>query len=236
MPDVLPVRAVVVDFDGTACSHDVAEHLLDAFADPSWRRFDEAWDRGEMGAPEGLSRQATMLEATTAELIAFALEHCPMDPTFAPFVDRCHDAGVPVTVASDGFGFYIPPLLAAAGATPAAVVTNAWSEARMSFPHGHPDCMNCGTCKMNVVLGAPGPVAFIGEGASDRYAANYADVVFAKDALVALCDRDGVTWTAWDDFDDVWQHLTDGSPVPGPVAPVSCPGWMPRPTSGSPRA
>ena len=82
----LPVRAVVVDFDGTACSHDVAEHLLDAFADPSWRRYDEAWDRGEMGAPDGLSRQATMLEATTAELIAFALEHCPMDPTFAPFV------------------------------------------------------------------------------------------------------------------------------------------------------
>ena len=113
-------------------------------------------------------------------------------------------------------------------------MTNAWADARMSFPHGHPDCMNCGTCKMNVVLGAPGPVAFIGEGASDRYAANYADVVFAKDALVALCDRDGVTWTAWDDFDDVWERLTDGSPVPGPVAPVSCPGWMPRPTSGSP--
>jgi len=40
--------------------------------------------------------------------------------------------------------------------------------------------------------------------------------------------------TPWDDFDDVWQRLTDSSPVPGPVAPVSCPGWMPRPTSGSP--
>ena len=159
-----------------------------------------------------------------------------MDPTFAPFVARCHDAGVPVTVASDGFGFYIPPLLAAAGATPAAVVTNAWADARMSFPHGHPDCMNCGTCKMNVVLEAPGPVAFVGEGASDRFAANYADLVFAKDVLVDLCERDGVPWVAWDDFDDVWARLTDGSAVPGPVAPVSCPGWMPRTTSVSPRA
>ena len=39
---------------------------------------------------------------------------------------------------------------------------------------------------------SPRPVAFVGEGVSDRFAANYADVVFAKDALVAICEADGV--------------------------------------------
>ena len=29
----MKVGAVIVDFDGTACLHDVAEHLLEAFAE-----------------------------------------------------------------------------------------------------------------------------------------------------------------------------------------------------------
>jgi 2-hydroxy-3-keto-5-methylthiopentenyl-1-phosphate phosphatase len=230
VPAFLPVRSVVVDFDGTACTHDVAEHLLEAFADPSWRRYDEAWERGEMGAPEGLALQAGMLEAGSDEMIAFALDHCPMDPTFGSFVRRCADAGAPVSLASDGFGFYIAPLLARAGIDPIAVATNGWREGTMSFPNGHPDCVNCGTCKMNVVLAAPRPVAFVGEGVSDRFAANYADVVFAKDALVAICAADGVPSIAWRDFDDVWAALVELRDLPGAVAPVSCPGWMPRPS------
>ena len=44
---MLPVGAVLVDFDGTACAHDVAEHLLDAFGDEGWRDYDEAVDRKE---------------------------------------------------------------------------------------------------------------------------------------------------------------------------------------------
>jgi 2,3-diketo-5-methylthio-1-phosphopentane phosphatase len=228
VPGQIAVRSVIVDFDGTACLHDVAEHLLEAFADPSWRAFDEAWERGEMGAPDGLQRQAAMLGATTDEMVAFALDHCPIDPTFATFVARCRDVGVPVSLASDGFGFYIAPLLRAAGVDDVAVLTNRWDDGRMSFPHGHPDCMNCGTCKMNAVLAAPGPVAFVGEGSSDRYAANYADLVFAKDVLVAHCERDGVRFVPWTDFDDVWERLAGDGSLPGAVAPVSCPGWMPR--------
>lgn len=227
---MLPVRSVIVDFDGTACTHDVAEHVLDRFADPSWRIHDEAWERGEMGAPEGLELQAGMLRASTGEMIAFALEHCPMDPTFAPFVRRCLDAGVPVSLASDGFGFYIPPLLDAAGVPAIDVVTNEWHDGgTMSFPNGHPGCVNCGTCKMRTVLDAPGPVAFVGEGVSDRFAANYADIVFAKDRLVGICRDDGVESVPWDDFDDVWTGLAGTDELPGPIAPVSCPGWMPRP-------
>lgn len=226
---MLPVRSVIIDFDGTACLHDVAEDLCDAFADPSWRSLDEAWERGEMGAPEGLARQAAMFGAATSEMIAFALEHCPMDPTFAPFVRRCLDAGAHVSIASDGFGFYIPPLLERVGVPAIDVVTNAWADdGTMSFPNGHPDCMNCGTCKMRAVLDADGPVAFIGEGASDRYAANYADIVFAKDRLVGMCATDGVPSLPWTDFDDVWAALSAAGPLPGPASPARCPGWMPR--------
>ena len=220
--------SVLVDFDGTACLHDVAEHLLVEFGEPSWSDYDAAWERGEMDARVVLQAQAAMLREPDDELLAFALDHCPLDPTFAPFVGWCTEQGVPVTLVSDGFGFYIEPLLRAAGLDGLPVVTNTWlrrSEPQLDFRSGHPECIGCGTCKMRAVLEAPGPVAFVGEGASDRYGALYADVVFAKDVLTTWCERDGVPALAWNDFDDVRHALTTATALPGPVAPPRCPGW-----------
>jgi 2-hydroxy-3-keto-5-methylthiopentenyl-1-phosphate phosphatase len=80
---------------------------------------------------------------------------------------------------------------------------------------------------MNAVLAARarGPVAFVGEGASDRYGALYADVAFAKDRLVDIAGRDGVPFVAWETFDDVRRHLETLETIPGPVGGERCPGW-----------
>ena len=41
MRDTLtPIRAVVVDFDGTICPYDVSEELLAKFASPEWWEID----------------------------------------------------------------------------------------------------------------------------------------------------------------------------------------------------
>jgi 2-hydroxy-3-keto-5-methylthiopentenyl-1-phosphate phosphatase len=230
------VGAVLVDFDGTACSHDVAEHLLEAFGEPGWLAYDEAVDRGEIGLRTALVAQDAMLGADRDTLMAFALEHCPLDPSFPAFCRWLAAEGVEVAVVSDGFGFYIEPILAANGLGDLTVIANRqrWDEALrpegLAFDHGHPMCVGCGTCKMRAVLDhrrSHGTVAFVGEGQSDRYGALYADLVFAKDALVAHCREDGVPFTPWTDFDDVRRVLASGAPPPGPLAPVACPGWTP---------
>ena len=187
--------AILVDFDGTACRHDVAEHLLRRFADPSWEDLDRAWERGEADSRGVISQQSAMLREPVDVLIAYARAHCPIDPTLGPFVEWARSLGVPVTIVSDGFGFYIEPLLEAAGIDGVRVITNAWRDGEITFPNGHEVCIGCGTCKMRAVVearGANGPVAFVGEGMSDRYGALYADVTFAKDVLVDICRRDGV--------------------------------------------
>lgn len=231
---MLPIGAVLVDFDGTACAHDVAEHLLDEFASGDWERLDEAWERGALGAQEVVAAQSRMLDADRVTLLDHARLHCTMDPTFAPFVTWAHERGIEVALASDGFGFYIEPLLAAAGIPPIPVITNEqrWDgDSRpdgLGFPNRHPECLGCGTCKMRAVLDRRGPhgaVAFVGEGSSDRYAALYADVTFAKLALVAHCERDGVPFVPWNDFDDVRRSLETTAVAPGAVAPLACPGW-----------
>lgn len=227
---MIPVGSVLVDFDGTAAVHDVAQHLLIEFGDPSWLELEEAEARGEIGARECLLAQAALLDAPVERMLAFAAEHCTLDPTFPPFVRWLEDEGVAVAVVSDGFGFYIPPLLEAAGLGHVPVITNAWSpdgRERLAFASAHGECVGCGTCKMRAVLGARprGRVAFVGEGSSDRYAALYADVVFAKDRLVAFATGDGVPFLPWTTFDDVRTQLEALAAVPGPVEPERCPGW-----------
>jgi 2-hydroxy-3-keto-5-methylthiopentenyl-1-phosphate phosphatase len=78
---------------------------------------------------------------------------------------------------------------------------------------------------MLAVQRASGPVAFVGEGHSDRYGALYADIVFAKDVLVDLCRDDGIPFVPYEDFDDVRATLEVVQTLPGAVAPDLCPGW-----------
>jgi 2-hydroxy-3-keto-5-methylthiopentenyl-1-phosphate phosphatase len=227
------VDSVLVDFDGTACLHDVAEDLLNAFGEPGWSDDDAAWERGEIGGREVLDRQAAMLRAPLEELTAFALGHCPIDPTFGPFAAWCRGAGFPVTLVSDGFGFYIQPLLAAHGIDDVAVRTNEWRgdpTAPLGFGNGHPICVGCGTCKKGLVEQqrvSNGAVAFVGEGPSDRFGARYADITFAKvgESLVGHCEREGIPFVPWTTFDDVRSWLEGPGPLPGPLGGEPCPGW-----------
>jgi 2-hydroxy-3-keto-5-methylthiopentenyl-1-phosphate phosphatase len=229
---MLPVCSVLVDFDGTACLHDVAEHLLERFGDASWREYDDAEIRGEIGSRKALAVQAAMLTAPPEQMLDFAVRHCPLDPTFGPFVRWLEAEDVPVTLVSDGFAFYIPPILEAAGLAHVEVLTNEMvfdgQVPRLRHPNGHPECVGCGTCKMLAAVQARervGPVAFVGEGQSDRYGALYSDIVFAKKNLVRICREDGVPFLPWETFEDVRQVLEGTDQLPGPVAPQRCPGW-----------
>jgi 2,3-diketo-5-methylthio-1-phosphopentane phosphatase len=229
---MLPVRAVLVDFDGTACLDDVSEVLLQEFGDPGWPLYDEMVDRGEMGLREAGRHQSAMLAGGREEMLAFALDRCRLDPTFPPFVAWAEASALTVTVVSDGFAFYIRPMLEAAGLGRLEVLTNELvvdgERPRLAHPNGHPECRGCGTCKMLAAVRTRerlGPVAFVGEGQSDRYGALYSDIVFAKKDLVRICEADGVPFLPWKTFDDVREALQNTDRLLGPVAPQRCPGW-----------
>jgi 2-hydroxy-3-keto-5-methylthiopentenyl-1-phosphate phosphatase len=225
------VSSLVVDFDGTICPRDVSEEILGAFAPPEWWEIDLEFQRGAIGSRECLIRQAELLVGRQEEMQRFAVERHPLEPSFAPFVEWASGTGTEVTVASDGFGFYVEPMLRAAGLEGLTVLTNdvilGGGAPRFAFPNGHPVCVGCGTCKMRAVIDRrpSGFVGFIGEGHSDRYGALYADVVFAKKHLVEICRRDGVPFVPWETFDDVRRSLEEDPDLPGSVSPAECPGW-----------
>ncbi len=94
--------------------------------------------------------------------------------------------------------------------------------ASIAFPNGHPTCLVCGTCKRNRVLAhqaAGRAVVFIGDGESDRYAAGYADVVWAKRSLVRICLEAGWPFKRWTEFQEIddWLAETPGRVARGPA-------------------
>jgi 2-hydroxy-3-keto-5-methylthiopentenyl-1-phosphate phosphatase len=226
-------RVVLCDFDGTIVPEDVSEELLASHGSPEWWEIDLAFQRGEIGSRECAERQVALLRAGREELLASALERFAVDPSFPPFVEWCRSREIEVAVVSDGFGFYIEPMLAAAGVAGLPIITNEsifdGGPPRLAFLFGHGECVGCGTCKMRAVLEARqrtgGPVAFVGEGHTDRYGAIYADVVFATKHLAEICRSSGIPFAPWETFDDVRRGLERSVGSLGRAVPEVCPGW-----------
>jgi 2-hydroxy-3-keto-5-methylthiopentenyl-1-phosphate phosphatase len=229
----IPVRSIVVDFDGTICPVDVSDAIMDAFVGPLARELDLEYERGEIGSRENLVRIGSRIDAGPGEVLSWALAHHRVDPTFPVFVEWSRSVGLELTVVSDGLGLHVEPMLEAAGVFGLPVISNRFAAgrgpARLEFPAGHPECRECGTCKMLAVTSIRrlGPVAYAGDGHSDRYGALYSDLVFAKGHLVVLCRSGGIPFVPWATFDDVREKLEEMEPsdLPGPVNPKRCPGW-----------
>ena len=211
-----PPIAILVDYDGTIALTDVSDTIMaEHVSHADWERIAAIYDAGRMGSRRLMEWEITLVKATEAELLATAAAQ-PHDPGFAPFARRAAAAGIPVEVVSDGFGFFIGPALARLGLADLPIVsartTFEGRRGRISWPNGHPDCGVCGTCKRQRVLdhqAAGRAVVFVGDGESDRYAAGYADVIFAKRSLVPICLANSWPFERWTEFAEIHAWLNE---------------------------
>jgi 2-hydroxy-3-keto-5-methylthiopentenyl-1-phosphate phosphatase len=211
-----PPLVILVDYDGTVAQTDVSDALMAEFVTDEWEARAAEYDAGLAGSRRLMEWEVGLITTPAADLRALAAAQ-PHDAGFAPLVARARAAAVPVEVVSDGFGFFIPAALDALGVGDVPVVSAATSfpageRPRIAFPNGHPRCFVCGTCKRARVLthqAAGRAVVFVGDGESDRYAAGYSDLVFAKHALVRLCIDNGWPFRRWTEFAEVDAWLTE---------------------------
>jgi 2-hydroxy-3-keto-5-methylthiopentenyl-1-phosphate phosphatase len=242
-PPVQPLRpgepplAILVDYDGTIALTDVSDTVMAEHVPGIWESEAAAYDAGLMGSRRLMEIEMALVDAPPEALLATAAAQ-PHDPGFVPFVRRAQASGVVIEVVSDGFGFFIGPALERIGVGELPVITARTTfegrRASIAFPNGHTTCLVCGTCKRNRVLAhqaAGRVVVFIGDGESDRYAAGYSDVVWAKRALVRICVEAGWEFRRWTEFAeiDAWLESTlaawqnDPSSLAGPRAhPYFC--------------
>jgi len=217
MANVRPI--VFTDFDGTITQRDVTDEILSQLAHPSWRDVEQEWTRGSIGSRECLERQIALVD-TSAEDLNALIDAVPIDPAFRTFHRFTHQRGIPLYVLSEGFDYVIARVLKRAGMEgPLRNGMQVFSSALRlegrrlipSFPHSSPPCEHgCGTCKAALLqrLGeGKQPIIFVGDGLSDRFAVDQADVVFAKRQLLAYCQEHGKACRPFDTFADVEQAV-----------------------------
>ncbi len=220
---------VFSDFDGTITRLDVTDEILEQYADPSWREVEEQWLRGDIGSRECFERQAKLVRVTVKQLNAL-IDAIPLDPDFPEFYRMLEARQLPFYIVSDSFDYVIRRVLKRVGADGELrngrhlFSTGLQLEAgrmRAVFPHSNHGCKHgCATCKPAIIRRVrkkQQPVVFIGDGLSDRFAVEEADIVFAKNELLAYCRERGLACRPFETFGDVQkalaEFLEDGSPA-----------------------
>jgi 2-hydroxy-3-keto-5-methylthiopentenyl-1-phosphate phosphatase len=212
-----PAPTVFLDFDGTISSRDAVDAILEAYADPSWLQVEEEWKAGRIGSRECLRAQMALVHASRREIDTL-LDGIDVDPGFLTLLETCARHSVRAHIVSDGFDYCIERILQRAGPEMARLLQGVtvcashlepaddrvWG---VNFPFFHQPCAHgCATCKpaaMRLLNAAGAPIVFVGDGLSDRYAAESADVVFAKDRLVTHCLEQDIEHVAFRDLGEV---------------------------------
>jgi 2-hydroxy-3-keto-5-methylthiopentenyl-1-phosphate phosphatase len=210
----LSQRTLVVDFDGTITQEDVLDEIARTFGDDEvYREVDEALDRNGITLHEVLRREFEPVRAPLGEVLEWVHANASIRPGFRELVELARARGWRVVVVSSGFRQLIEPMLDRAGIQGLELVSNevdpdsdGW---RITF-FDESRCEVCGeACKRTTVRSMVdgGEVVYVGDGYSDRCAAEDADLVFARRGLAAYLTERGVSFEPFDDFFQIAKKL-----------------------------
>jgi len=206
---------LVLDWDGTVTERDSLWMLLDRYGDPEvFARVEGALVAGRLSFREVMEIEFATVTAPLDEVCDFLVQEVRIRPGFAELARKHRPL-----ILSSGFHELIEPLLARE-AIQLELIANrldprgeGW---RVLWRDPEP-CAVCGDlCKRRAL--PDGPVAYGGDGYSDRCAALFADRVFARDGLAAWLDENGVAYEPFADLADVARAL-EGAPAGGAVVP-----------------
>jgi 2,3-diketo-5-methylthio-1-phosphopentane phosphatase len=210
-------RTLVVDFDGTVTEQDLLDEIAQTFGDGDvYREVDEGLDRGRLSLREVIRREFEPVRAPLDEVVEYALENTRVRPGFRELVERARAEGWRFVIVSSGFHELIEPILEREGvdvelrANRVDPRPEGW---QVHWSYGE-DCGTCGeSCKRATVdaLANGGEVVYVGDGYSDRCAAEDADRVFARRGLARWLEERGIPFEPFEDFHDVSRALENGS-------------------------
>jgi 2-hydroxy-3-keto-5-methylthiopentenyl-1-phosphate phosphatase len=213
-----PPLQVLLDFDGTLVEPNVAIVLVERFCPDGLRvahEVDEELHAGRITLREAWARQVALLPpARIEEMKEFVVREVPLRRGADRLLGLLREFEVPTAIVSGGLEFYIRPLLAREGISyplfSDGIEQDSDHHLRVIHPYGHPTCRLCGICKANVTVGFATPgvsTVFIGDGSTDKYAAEVAEIVFARRRLKEYCARSGIPFFPFEDFDPVTDRL-----------------------------
>ena len=142
------------------------------------------------------------------------MEKYDLTAGFAKTAEYCRDNDIPVTILSDGLDYYIEYILSKHGINDIPFRSNHMyfndGDMIVEFPFIDKGCGRCGNCKrwhIDMLRKDGDCIIYVGDGYSDRYAVNSADVVFAKGDLAEYCRKNNHDYLPFEDFYTVLKYL-----------------------------
>jgi 2-hydroxy-3-keto-5-methylthiopentenyl-1-phosphate phosphatase len=206
-------RTLVVDFDGTVTEQDLLDTIASRFGDPVvYQEVDEGLDEGALSLREVITREFEPVTKPLEEIVAWELENVSIRPGFKELVELAQERGWRFVIVSSGFHELIEPILEHEGievelhANRVDPRSDGW---RVLWQYEE-SCDSCGeSCKRSIVKEFAGDdeLVYVGDGFSDRCAAEASDRVFATKGLARYLDERGIVYERFDDFHDVARGL-----------------------------
>ncbi len=206
-------RTLVVDFDGTVTQEDLLDTIASKFGDPSvYQEVEDGLDGGTMPLREVITREFEPVRKPLDEVVRWQLENVNIRPGFREFVESARERGDRVVIVSSGFHELIEPILEREGVSVELHANrvdprpDGW---RVLWQYDE-SCESCGeSCKRSIVQEFAGDdeLVYVGDGYSDRCAAEASDRVFATKNLAQYLDERGIPYERFDDFYDVARGL-----------------------------
>jgi 2-hydroxy-3-keto-5-methylthiopentenyl-1-phosphate phosphatase len=206
-------RTIVVDFDGTVTEEDLLDTIAQTFGDPQvYKEVDEGLDEKRLTLREVISREFEPVRAPLENVVTWELETVRVRPGFRRLVELAESRGWRLVIVSSGFHELIEPILEREG-----VEVELHANRVDPRPEGwrvrwqyESECEICGeSCKRSIVREFAGDdeIVYVGDGYSDRCAAEASDRVFATRGLAHYLDERGVPYERFDDFHQIADRL-----------------------------
>jgi 2,3-diketo-5-methylthio-1-phosphopentane phosphatase len=206
---------IFVDFDGTISTFDVGREIFFRFGSKDYaEKIISQLHSGEINSRQSWESLIENVESIDSKIFFDFIDSIPLDPTFRNFVDYCNSNDIEIIILSDGFDIYIKRILQREGLDNLKFYANNLSikEGKLvvAFPHYNPDYPSSSINKIKHIIDNSSDddfTIYIGDGNSDKEAAQYCDLIFAKDNLLKFCEINRISFFPFSNFNDVLELL-----------------------------
>lgn len=204
---------IFTDFDGTITEQDTLVFLATRLGGgPEMvQAIGRLLTAHELTLRDGIAAEMRSIRAPFAEAEKLLRAEVQLDPHFKPFAHWCKAQQLPLTVLSAGFHQTIQLFLNHDEFPQMEILANELQpNERTGWQCVFRDKSDDGHDKAQALHAARQRgqyTVFIGDGLSDRRAAEAADEVFAKHALAEHCRARGIACHEYQTFAEVWEQL-----------------------------
>ena len=209
---------IFADFDGTITLKDIGEEIFRKFG--STEKVNEIIKNlltDKISSRQCWKQLCETVPSIDENQLGEFIDQLDIDPTFIPFFNFCKDREIELVVLSDGFDFYIDRIFAKAGLSDVKYYSNKLfvnekGKLKTEYPHYDASFPRSANCKRNHILNHSSDddyTIYIGDGNSDKDAAQYCDFIFAKRDLLKFCSKEKISFYPFNNFEDVTVKLKE---------------------------